>query len=66
VAGPPGPPGAAPSFSPQRMMMMFRQPDNKGYQGDDPKIAEEVVKLIDSKILFIFSGRAVQCRSLLI
>lgn len=55
MAGPPGPPGNAPSFSPQAMMMMFQPPSSgsKGYMGDDPNVYKdsltEVTKVVDCK-----------------
>lgn len=54
MIGPPGEAGPAPSFSPQAMMSMFRQPSStKGYQADDAKAYSnddltDITKIVDS------------------
>lgn len=61
MMGAPGEQGSSPSFSPQAMMMMMRQPsNNKGYQGDDANAYNkdqllEVIKTVDSESLTYYT-----------
>lgn len=62
VMGPPGEAGPAAHFSPQAMMMMFRQPggNNKGVMGDAPAKDDviEITKTIESKFLELDAARS--------
>ena len=54
AVGQPGNPGPSASFSPQAMMMMFRQPQSngKGYVADqayDEEVIMKVTKVVDGK-----------------